>query len=61
MAALFDVLCHADDADLYYVTDERPGITRRRRGRGFSYHRSRTTTPTAPRSAPRSGSASTAS
>jgi DNA topoisomerase-1 len=38
MAALFEVLCHADDADLFYVTDERPGITRRRRGKGFSYH-----------------------
>jgi DNA topoisomerase I len=38
MAALYEVLCHADDADLFYVTDERPGITRRRRGRGWSYH-----------------------
>jgi DNA topoisomerase-1 len=38
MAALYEVLCHADDAGLYYVTDERPGITRRRRGKGFSYH-----------------------
>jgi DNA topoisomerase-1 len=38
MPALFEVLCDADAADLFYVTDERPGITRRRRGKGFSYH-----------------------
>ena len=38
MAALFEVLCDADEADLYYVTDEQPGISRRRRGKGFSYH-----------------------
>jgi DNA topoisomerase-1 len=38
MAALYEVLCHADDAGLYYVVDDRPGITRRTRGRGFSYH-----------------------
>ena len=38
MAALYEVLCHADDADLFYVVDDRPGITRRKRGRGFSYH-----------------------
>ena len=38
MAALYEVLCHADDADLYYVVDDRPGITRRKRGKGFSYH-----------------------
>lgn len=38
MAALYDALCHADEADLFYVTDARPGISRRRRGRGFSYH-----------------------
>ena len=38
MAALFEVLSDADEADLYYVTDERPGISRRRRGKGFSYH-----------------------
>ena len=38
MVALYEVLCHADDAGLYYVTDERPGITRRRRGKGYSYH-----------------------
>jgi DNA topoisomerase I len=38
MAVTYDVLCDADAADLYYVTDERPGITRRRRGKGFSYH-----------------------
>ena len=25
-------------ADLRYVSDEEPGITRRRRGRGYSYH-----------------------
>src|SRR5687768_9367521 len=38
-APLFEVLSHADDADLLYVTDERPGITRRRCGRGFTYRR----------------------
>src|SRR4051812_3898834 len=38
MAALYEVLCDADEADLFYVTDERPGIARRRRGKGFSYH-----------------------
>jgi DNA topoisomerase I len=37
MADLFDVLCAADTADLYYVNDEVPGISRRRCGRGFSY------------------------
>jgi DNA topoisomerase-1 len=35
---LFDALSHADDADLFYVTDAQPGISRRRRGKGFSYH-----------------------
>jgi DNA topoisomerase I len=39
MADLFESLSHADEAGLYYVSDARPGITRRRRGRGFSYHR----------------------
>ncbi len=29
----------AVDAGLRYVSDSQPGITRRRRGRGFSYHR----------------------
>lgn len=29
---------HARDAGLRYVTDDTPGITRRRRGKGFSYH-----------------------
>jgi DNA topoisomerase-1 len=38
MAALYEVLCDADDADLYYVVDDQPGITRRTRGKGFSYH-----------------------
>lgn len=38
MAVLYEVLDDADEAGLYYVTDERPGITRRRRGKGFSYH-----------------------
>lgn len=32
-----DALAAADDAGLYYVSDEQPGITRRRRGRGWSY------------------------
>jgi DNA topoisomerase-1 len=32
-------LAAADDAGLYYVSDLQPGITRRRRGRGWSYHR----------------------
>jgi DNA topoisomerase-1 len=38
MAVSYDALSHADDADLFYVTDARPGIRRRRRGKGFSYH-----------------------
>jgi DNA topoisomerase I len=38
MAELFEALSHADEAGLFYVTDERPGIARRRRGKGFSYH-----------------------
>jgi DNA topoisomerase I len=38
MADLFESLSHADDAGLFYVTDERPGIVRRKRGKGFSYH-----------------------
>jgi DNA topoisomerase I len=38
MALLYENLCAADEADLYYVTDEIPGISRRRRGKGFSYH-----------------------
>jgi DNA topoisomerase-1 len=29
----------AEEAGLDYVSDEQPGLTRRRRGRGFSYHR----------------------
>jgi DNA topoisomerase-1 len=38
MAVTDEVLRDADEADLLYVTDERPGIARRRRGKGFSYH-----------------------
>lgn len=34
----------ADEAGLRYVTDAEPGIRRRRRGKGFSYHRSDGTT-----------------
>jgi DNA topoisomerase I len=30
---------HADAVGLRYVSDDEPGIRRRRRGRGFSYHR----------------------
>jgi DNA topoisomerase I len=37
MADLYEALQHADEAELYYVTDARPGISRRRRGKGFSY------------------------
>src|SRR5687768_1734606 len=37
MAVTYEVLCDADDAGLFYVTDTRPGITRRRCGRGFTY------------------------
>jgi len=37
MGDLFDVMCTADSADLYYVNDEVPGITRRRCGKGFAY------------------------
>ena len=36
---LADPAAVAEDAGLRYVSDVRPGITRRRRGRGFSYHR----------------------
>jgi len=32
-----DAVASAADAGLRYVTDEAPGITRRRRGKGFSY------------------------
>ena len=37
MSDLFEALSDADDAGLYYVTDARPGIRRRKRGKGFSY------------------------
>ena len=37
--ALLDSLVAADEAGLYYVNDARPGITRRRRGKGWSYVR----------------------
>lgn len=37
MADLLEALTHADEADLFYVTDERPGFARRKRGKGFSY------------------------
>ena len=32
-----DPLCAADAADLVYTSDDAPGITRRKRGRGFVY------------------------
>src|SRR5688572_2156945 len=38
MADLFEALSDADDAGLFYVTDTGPGIARRKRGKGFSYH-----------------------
>jgi DNA topoisomerase-1 len=37
MADLFEALSHADDAGLFYVTDDQPGLTRRKRGKGFEY------------------------
>jgi DNA topoisomerase-1 len=37
MAVTYEVLCDADEADLFYVTDAHPGITRRRCGKGFTY------------------------
>lgn len=37
--AITDPAASADDAGLSYVGDAQPGITRRRRGRGFSYYR----------------------
>lgn len=37
MADLFEALSDADDAGLFYVTDDRPGTGRRQRGKGFSY------------------------
>src|SRR5262245_61967289 len=36
---LIDPIETAEAAGLVYVTDVEPGIARRRRGRGFSYHR----------------------
>jgi DNA topoisomerase-1 len=39
VAVTDDALCAAADAGLRYVSDATPGITRRRRGQGFSYHR----------------------
>ena len=38
MADLFEALSDADDAGLFYVADTAPGIVRRKRGKGFSYH-----------------------
>ena len=35
---LSDAVATAEDAGLRYVSDMSPGITRRRRGKGFSYH-----------------------
>jgi DNA topoisomerase I len=37
MAVTYEVLCDADEAGLFYVSDGRPGITRRRCGKGFTY------------------------
>ena len=37
MADLLEALTDADEAGLYYVTDARPGIVRRKRGKGFGY------------------------
>ena len=37
MAVTYEVLCDADEAGLFYVTDSRPGIARRRCGKGFTY------------------------
>jgi DNA topoisomerase I len=37
--ALLDALTAADEAGLYYVNDARPGITRRKQGKGWSYRR----------------------
>jgi DNA topoisomerase-1 len=37
MAELFEALSDADDAGLFYVTDTGPGLSRRKRGKGFSY------------------------
>ncbi len=36
--ALLDLAAVAQGAGLRYVSDAQPGITRRRRGKGFSYH-----------------------
>src|SRR5688572_11612309 len=38
MADLLEALTDADEAGLYYVVDTHPGLTRRKRGKGFSYH-----------------------
>ena len=37
--ALLDALTAADEAGLYYVNDARPGTTRRKQGKGWSYRR----------------------
>lgn len=39
MTVVADAVCAADEAGLRYVTDAKPGITRRRRGKGWSYRR----------------------
>lgn len=39
MSCVFESMVAADEAELFYVSDESPGITRRRRGKGWSYHR----------------------
>lgn len=39
VSAIVDPVEAAAAADLVYVTDEMPGITRRRTGRGFAYYR----------------------
>lgn len=38
MSLVTDPVEAAEAAGLVYVTDDEPGLTRRRRGRGFSYH-----------------------
>ena len=37
MADLYESLNAADEAGLFHVSDERPGIRRRKQGKGFSY------------------------
>jgi DNA topoisomerase I len=38
MSMTYESMVAADEADLFYVSDESPGIRRRRRGKGWAYY-----------------------